>query len=170
MGNLLFSPSGRIGPSEFMKGMIVIAVIGAVLSLLPLVSLSAGMIGGFAGILLLFPLFCLLIKRSHDAGRSGWMSIAWFVLLIVLSLIVGQIITMFFAGDVVADTTAALEAAGESGDLGAVMEMTGDLAKKTAIPSAIGSIIYTVAGAYIINMLNKQDMDENQYGPRPVDM
>lgn len=164
MGNLLFSPSGRIGPSAFMQGMIILAVIGAVLSLLPLISLSIGMIGGFAGIILLFPLFCLLIKRSHDAGRSGWMSLAWFVLLIIISLIVSQVVMMVFGGDAAKEMEAAMEEAAASGAVGDIMEMTGDLAKKTAIPSALAGLVSTVAGAYIINMLNKSDMDENQYG------
>jgi len=70
MGNLLFSPSGRIGPSAFMKGMIILAVIGAVISLTGLINFQISQILGFVSFLLVIPLFFLLIKRTHDAGRS----------------------------------------------------------------------------------------------------
>ena len=84
MGNLLFSPSGRIGPSEFTKGIMILAVVSAVLTILPLISMSLAMVGGLVSLVLLFPLFCLLIKRSHDAGKSGWMSIVWFILFAII--------------------------------------------------------------------------------------
>ena len=165
MGNLLFSPKGRIGPSEFMKGMIILAVIGAALGLLSLVSVQAGMIGSVVGIAFLYPLFCLLIKRSHDAGRSGWMSLAWFVLLIIISVVVSQLVLMVMAGDAVKELELATEEAVSSGaGLSELMAMTGEVAKKTAIPSAIASLIATVLGAFVINLLNKTDPDENQYG------
>ncbi|WP_371396953.1 DUF805 domain-containing protein [Fretibacter rubidus] len=164
MGNLLFSPKGRIGPGPFMNGMVILAVIGAVISLAPLISVQLSMILGFAGILMLYPLFCLLIKRSHDAGRSGWMSLAWFVLLIIISVILSQIVMMLFGGDAMKDMEAAMEEAVSSGaGMGDIMEMTGDMAKKTAIPSAVAGFIATVLGAYVINMLNKTDPDANQY-------
>ena len=164
MGNLLFSPKGRIGPSEFMNGMIILAVIGAALGLLSLVSVQAGMIGSVVGIAFLYPLFCLLIKRSHDAGRSGWMSLAWFVLLIIISFVVSQLVLMVMAGDAVKELELATEEAVSSGaGLSELMAMTGEVAKKTAIPSAIASLIATVLGAFVINLLNKTDPDENQY-------
>ena len=71
MGNLLFSPSGRIGPNAFLKGMMILAIIGAVISLIGLVSFQASQILGYISFLLIIPLFFLLVKRSHDAGRSG---------------------------------------------------------------------------------------------------
>ena len=75
MGNLLFSPSGRIGPSEFIKGIMILAVISAVLTIIPMFSFTLGSMLSIIGIVLLYPLVCLLIKRSHDGGKSGWMSI-----------------------------------------------------------------------------------------------
>lgn len=45
MANLLFSPSGRVGPGAFLKGVGILAAIGAVIALLPLVSYQLGKIG-----------------------------------------------------------------------------------------------------------------------------
>ena len=161
MGNLLFSPSGRIGPSEFTKGIMILAVISAVLTILPLISMSLAMVGGLVSLVLLFPLFCLLIKRSHDAGKSGWMSIVWFILFAIIMVVLSQVVTMVFGGDV----KDAVNAAAESGDLAAVLEVSQSLAKKTAIPSAIAGLVGSFIAAFVINMLNKADDHENQYGP-----
>ena len=61
MGNLLFSPSGRIGPSAYMKGMIVLAVISAVINIIPLFSPGLAMILGLLSIVLIIPfLFCTI--------------------------------------------------------------------------------------------------------------
>ena len=35
MGNLLFSPSGRIGPGQFMSGVQILIIVAVVLAILP---------------------------------------------------------------------------------------------------------------------------------------
>ena len=166
MGNLLFSPSGRIGPSEFTKGIMILAVISAVLTLLPMVSMSLAMIGGLVSLLLLVPFFMLNIKRAHDAGKSGWMSIVHFIIYIILGVALSFLVGMFFAGSVDPEAMqAAAEEAAAAGDLAGVMEAAGDAAKAQAIPSAIGGLVISYIFAMIINAINKKDMHENQYGP-----
>ncbi len=156
MGNLLFSPSGRIGPSDYFKGMMIIAVIGALLSLLTLVSPTLGMVGSLASIVFLYCFFAMTIKRTHDAGRSGWMSIVWFIVLIVISIIISSII-----GAITGVGMMDLINASMSGDV----ELTQELTKKSVLPSAVGGLISYAVGAYVINMLNKGDPGDNQYGP-----
>jgi len=170
MGNLLFSPSGRIGPQEFFKGMMILAVIGAIISLTGLVSFQLSQILGFVSFLLLVPLFFLLIKRSHDAGRSGWMSIVWFILWIVIFIVASMLMGKVMPSAAEAEMKAAMESAMlEGGGLGDVMALTKEmgpaLAKQAAIPSAIAGLVGTAVGAFLINMLNKSDDHENQFGP-----
>jgi len=170
MGNLLFSPNGRIGPQEFFKGMMILAIISAVISLSGLVSFQLSQILGFVSLLLLIPLFFLLIKRSHDAGRSGWMSIVWFILWIIVFMIAAMLLSMVMPSAAEAEMKAAMESAMlEGGGLGDVMALTKEMgpaiAKQSAIPSAIAGLVGTAAGAFLINMLNKSDDHENQYGP-----
>jgi len=172
MGNLLFSPSGRVGPSAFFKGIMIISAISAVLSLMALVSYSLANILGILSIVLLVPFFFLLIKRSHDAGRSGWLSIVWFILFIILIFVMGSIIPSIFGGEEYAAMQRATEEAAASGDLGEIMAIATEfgepLAKKTAIPSAIGSLILGAVFAFVVNLLNKQDPGDNQFGPVPT--
>ena len=170
MGNLLFSPSGRISPSEFMKGMMILAAISAVFSLSGLVSFPLSQALGLAAFLLLIPLFFLLIKRSHDAGKSGWMSIVWFILWVIALIIVSMIMSAIIPSAAEAELKTAMESAMlEGGGLGEIMGLTKELgpqiAKQTAIPSAVGGLIATGLAAFLINMFNKRDDHENQYGP-----
>ncbi len=170
MGNLLFSPSGRIGPGAFMKGMMVLAVIGAIISLTGLISFQISQLLGFASFLMIIPLFFLLIKRSHDAGRSGWMSIVWFILWVVVFIILAMVMGAVMPSAAEAELKEAMEAAAAGGSgLGEIMAITKEMgpavAKQSAIPSAISGLVGTGIAAFLINMLNKSDNHDNQFGP-----
>ncbi|GLQ22079.1 DUF805 domain-containing protein [Algimonas porphyrae] len=167
MGNLLFSPSGRIGPSAYMKGMIVLAVISAIISLIPMFSPSLGMILGFVSLILIIPFIFLGIKRSHDAGKSGWMVLTHILLYIGVAVALGFLLQAIGMGPS-AEAEAAIEAASESADLGEVMRLSGELAQDQALPSAVASLVGTLVSAFLVNMFNKQDPGDNQYGPVPA--
>ncbi|GGX62329.1 hypothetical protein GCM10011309_10370 [Litorimonas cladophorae] len=174
MGNLLFSPSGRIGPAAFMKGMMVLAAISAIISLTGLFSFQISQLLGYVSFLLIIPSFFLLIKRSHDAGKSGWMSIVWFLLWLVIVIVISMILGAVMPGAAEAEMKLAMEArmAGATG-FGEIMEITKEitdefgpaLAKQAAIPSAIASLVATGIAAFLINMFNKSDAHDNQFGP-----
>lgn len=165
MGNLFFSPSGRIGPGAYMKGMLILGVIGAVINLLPLVSIGLAMIVSVLSLVLIIPFIFMSIKRAHDSGKSGWFSIVAIIIGIVISLILGMVVAAIGLGAAVDQE--AVNAAAEAGDLGAVMDAAGGAARAAAIPSAITNLIGAVATAFVFNMINKQDMGDNQYGPVP---
>jgi uncharacterized membrane protein YhaH (DUF805 family) len=169
MGNLLFSPSGRISPSDFMRGAIILIVIGAVLNILPMFSYSLSMVFSLLGLVTLWCWIVLFIKRLHDAGKSGWLCILAILAFIVASVIMSQIVTSMFAGDLSEQVKAITEEAAQSGDLGAVFkasaEMGAQIAKKTALPMAIGGAVVSYLIAYVTNMLLKSDPEENQFGP-----
>ena len=177
MANLLFSPSGRIGPSAFLKGVGIVAAIGAVLTLAPLISYKLGTMLGLVSIVLLFPLFCLVIKRLHDSGKSGWLSILFVILIGIVAIVLQSIAGSMFGGPAMADMQAATEELATSGaGLGEIMAATAELteeygpaiAKATAIPSAIAGFVGTMAGAFLVNLILKQDQAENQYGQPPL--
>lgn len=169
MGNLLFSPSGRINSGEFMKGAYALIAISFVLGILPLINYKIGSILSIVGIVLIWCWIVLFIKRLHDGGKSGWMCLLPILAFIVLSMIMSTVITSMFAGDMQAAMTEATEAAAESGDFGAIMsasmEMAEGIAKKTALPSAIGGAVVSFIIAYVTNMLIKRDDHDNQFGP-----
>ena len=157
MGNLLFSPSGRIGPSQYMRGMIIVAVISALLALLPLVSSALATIGSLVGFVFLYVFFALGIKRSHDAGKSGWMSITHFLLYLLVSTIVTFVIFSVF-GISLGDFFASIFSG--STDVAAIEEFT----EASTIPGAIATLISYPLNAFLVNMLNPHDPTPNQYG------
>ncbi|GHB02963.1 hypothetical protein GCM10009069_27180 [Algimonas arctica] len=164
MGNLLFSPSGRIGPSAYMKGIIIIAVIGAVFSLLTLVSAVFGAIGSAVGLLTFYIFIALGIKRSHDAGKSGWMVLthillSWGVLAVV----------MYILGMVTGISLSDIFSAALSGDQEAMNAF--EASTQTVgyvIPATILGMISPIVTGFLVNMFNKQDTGDNQFGPVPA--
>lgn len=177
MANLLLSPSGRIGPSAFLKGMAIVAGIGALITLLPLVSYQLGTMLGLVSIILLLPLFFLVIKRLHDSGKSGWLSILFVILIAIIGAVLQMVASNMFGGSAMAEMQAASEEIALSGaGFAEIMTATAELAetygpaiaKNTAIPSAIAGFIGTMAGAFVVNLILKQDGHENQYGHPPA--
>ncbi len=170
MGNLLFSPNGRIGPNEFWRGAIILIVLGALIQLAPLVSLTLGMVLGLLGLVLIWCWVVLWIKRFHDGGKSGWMSLIPIAVFILLSWIVSMVVASMFMGDMAQDMavmTENMENMAEddpSAALGGMMDMVSSMGKKTALPSAISGAIVSALIAYVGNMLIKQDPEENQWG------
>ena len=61
------SARGRIDRRTFWAGVVVLAIFTAALQFL-------GPIGRLSSLVLTAPLICLLSKRLHDLGRSGWFS------------------------------------------------------------------------------------------------
>ena len=177
MANLLFSPSGRIGPAAFLKGIGIIAAIGAVITVVPMFSLSLGTTLSFVSILLLIPLFMLVIKRLHDSGKSGWLSILFVILIGIIAAVLQSVASNMFGGSAMAEMKAATEELTTSGaSFGEIMAATQELAveygpaiaKNTAIPSAIAGFFGTMGGAFLVNLILKQDAHENQYGHPPA--
>ena len=169
MGNLLFSPSGRISPSEFMRGAIILIVVGFVLGILPLINFQIGSMLSLLGIITLWCWIVLFIKRFHDGGKSGWMCIIPIIAFIILSMIISTIVTGMFAGDLNAQMQEAAAEAAESGDFGAIMgasmEMGSAIAKKTALPAAIAGAVVSYIIAFATNSIVGHDDHENQFGP-----
>jgi len=171
MGNLLFSPNGRISSAEFMKGAIILIVLGAIAALAPLINMTLALVLGFASIVLWWCWSVLWVKRFHDGSKSGWMTLVVVLVWIFIGWLVSIMLLPMFVGDTAqqaAEMAEAMESAGEEGDLGGMwgmmMEMMGSTAKKTAIPNTIMGIVVSGAVAYVGNMLIKQDPDDNQWG------
>jgi uncharacterized membrane protein YhaH (DUF805 family) len=88
IGNLLFSPTGRISRKPFWIGFVIIVVVYFALSLLSLVAGPlASLIALITIILVVYMACCVHSKRLHDFGKTGWLFglalIATFILFII---------------------------------------------------------------------------------------
>jgi len=169
MGSLLFSPSGRIGPSQFMKGYMIVILISLVIGLLPAVMPALAVVAIPISLALLWMTIVLWVKRYHDCGKTGWMCLIPIVVGIIASVILSAVLTpMFVDADAAAAAAEAAAEAAEAGDVGGAFSA----AMGASGLSTVGTIILSVAGAvlsYVIalvfNNMIKHDAHDNQYGP-----
>ena len=160
MGNLLFSPSGRIGPSDFMKGAIILIVLTAILSLPAILGLPSivATITGLLSFVLLWCWIALWIKRYHDGGKSGWTSLLPILVYLVLIIIAYAAIA---GGPFMELMNATMNGADEE----ALKEMETAMNKETGLPVTLVSVVISLAIAFLFNKMIKQDLHDNQFGP-----
>lgn len=166
MGNLLFSPGGRIGADAFMKGAVVLIVIGIILKILPLINYQ---LGSTLNPLVIITLWCwivLFVKRLHDAGRSGWITVLIVIIYIIFALILQEIVVSMYAADIQAQFQEMMvESSNLNSIIQAIFEMQPKMTEKTALPMAIGGAVLSYTFAYVVNTLLPHDPNDNKYGP-----
>lgn len=160
MGNLLFSPSGRIGPSEFMKGVIVLIVVALLLSLPGLLGLPK-IVETLSSVLSLVTLWCwvvLWVKRYHDGGKSGWTCL----LPIIVYIIVFFVVMAAIAGGSFMEMMELVTNGATDAEVEAFESV---MMSKIGLPIIIASVVVSFAIAFLFNKTIKQDTHDNQFGP-----
>jgi uncharacterized membrane protein YhaH (DUF805 family) len=152
--DVLFNPTGRIGPVAFRNAALILIAIGAMFSLLPLAAPQLAMFSFFS-FALLYPWAVIWVKRFHDAGKSGKMFLAVLAAWWVVSAIVSWIISSQFAPPVVPPTDPA--------NFSMVETMTEQMVA-VALPAAIANAMISLAFALLINEQIKSDPGTNEYG------
>ena len=172
MGKLLFSPKGRISQLSFLKGFGLIVLLHALITMLGAFNLAASGALALLSLLLFYPVICLLIKRNHDGGKSGWVSIVWLILFIIIWFMVTSMAQNMTGGDILAEMKELTQAALEDGDLGAMLALAEEyaepLAKKTSVATGAARFVGLMVAAFVMNLIIGADKGENQYGPVPV--
>lgn len=163
MGNLLFSPSGRIGPGQFMSGATILVVIGLLIALLP-VFVPALVMLNIIGLVLIWCWVVIWVKRYHDGGKSGWMCLIPIVIYLVLGGILGAVLAGMFVDVEAAERMAS---ATEAGDIGALMKFAGSGGMTTTggIIAAVATAALSYVIALVFNNMIKHDAHDNQFGP-----
>lgn len=83
---LYASFSGRLNRKPYWIAAIVLSIAGIVLQLL--VTFLLGQLAGFVvGVIFLYPSFALTVKRAHDRNRPTWLIGAFFVLMVLITLL-----------------------------------------------------------------------------------
>ncbi len=159
MGSLFFSMKGRINGSIFQKGAFILIAIGAVLTLITYFVPGLTIILSLLSLVLIWPWLALWIKRFHDAGKSGWMSllalIVWGLFSWVGSLVVNIIKPI--------DEDMVQEAM-TSGNLAAIIEAFTLAARPQFFLALASSIIVSLLVVFLFNAIIKSDPEENQFG------
>jgi len=159
MGNLLFSPNGRINSGEFMKGAIILVVLGAILTMPATFGMKGiGAALGYLSYLLAFPWVVIWIKRYHDAGKSGWLClIPLLVYAVLLIVIMGFLLSGEFGQMIELASSGASQAEQQA--------FTESMMKGKEVPLTLAGIGTSLVVAFLFNNLIKGDDHENQFGP-----
>ncbi|MFN4025077.1 MAG: DUF805 domain-containing protein [Hyphomonas sp.] len=166
---LFLSPNGRIDQPTYWRAVLILFAISAGLSV---ISAFVSPFLGMLGIVFIWPWIAVHVKRFHDAGKTGWFTVAMVVVALVVSMILGFILPGLFGIDQAAmqlEVQREIEAAGNdpAAAIGAAMEASRRAAQVQLLPSVLSTLIVTgVIGA--IMGLFKTDPGDNQYGPGPA--
>ena len=158
--NLYLSPNGRISQSTYWRGVITLFVVSAVLSV---VSAFVSPFLGMLGLVVIWPWIVLHVKRLHDGGMTGWITIAVIVAAIVISFILGMVLQPLLGVNQAA-IQEEINAVAASGDVGAIMDVTKDLSKKQLPASLLQSALMTGIIGFGMSLI-KSDPAPNDYGP-----
>jgi len=145
--SVFFSANGRMGQRDFWIAALILIVAWIVSHVLHFFAF-------FAWLLLTYCWICILSKRLHDAGRSGWLNLVPFILGCgagLISLVIGGVaaITALAMGGSHADWTMLL------GSMGIIAGLWG--------------VVFLVDLVFLLWVgLGHSDTGDNRYGPPPV--
>ncbi|PHQ66820.1 MAG: hypothetical protein COB92_06830 [Robiginitomaculum sp.] len=165
MGNLLFSPSGRIDAHTFKRGAVILLTINVLLWQAWLISLGAGVIAFFASLVLVYCWGCLFAKRFHDASKSGWMYLLIFIIFLVVSYMVGSVLLGVMSPDIVTEAENLQETIDmDNPDVEYLLGVYDRMLKAMSLPFTISYLAVGGALAFGVNAMLKTDPEPNEHG------
>lgn len=168
---LYLTPNGRIDQPTYWRAVLTLFAVSCAISA---VSAFVSPFLSIAGLILIWPWIAVHVKRFHDSGKSGWLTVAMVVLAIIVSMVAGMLLLGIFGVNSVAlqaDMQRDIEAAASGGDPSAAISAAMDASKKIAqaqlIPNILSTGIVTGVVGFVMGLINKTDPNDNQYGPGP---
>lgn len=160
MGNLLFSPKGRIAAKPYWIGLAIIIVVSIATSFL---AKALGPAGGSLSLLInlvvIYVSVCVMGKRRHDFGKSAWGVVFLYIFTIVISIVA---LFMFGGTEYFQAVMADPEAAQDPVAAEAMMKEHVQIVPwmvVTYLPFLIFAVLWG---------LKPGDTGDNKYGPPPA--
>lgn len=163
MGNLLFSPNGRIARNRFWQGMVVLTV-GTVLVVAAYSNFHPML--WYLHALLIYPYICVHGKRLHDVGTSAWWVLLIWLGVVVSGMIFQAILSPFFVTPEIANMQEEILDRALAGDFEGTMEGSRIVAKKLMPVSISAALLSNLVAAIIVGLLPTEPR-ENKHGPVP---
>lgn len=148
MGNLFFSPSGRIGSQDFMKAGVILIIAGIGLSLMKNWAPSLGLLAGLATFMLLYPWICIWLKRLRAGDKGGEMMFAYIALYAFLLMVLTVVALKMFGNTALWDAVMAYskQEITMSEYMTVIENESGSLALPSLIAGVIASFLTLVIG------------------------
>ena len=162
---LFFNPQGRITKAQFQTGALVLIAISFVLALLPAVVggtalMAVSGVTSLIGLVMIWCWIALWIKRLHQGGITGWMTIllglGWFF----INSVVGSVMTALMAPELMSMS------AGSEGFMEAIQQSM-EMSRELAVPNAIAGALVSAGYVFVANAALPSHDGENKYGPPP---
>lgn len=162
MGELFFSPQGRISSADFMRGGYILVLISIALGLSNLVNAPLGMALSIFNFVLMFMWAVIWIKRLHDGNKSGWMFFAYIGLYGVISFAGALVMLMFVGGEEFMQIV--IEKASESLSDEDFQTKVEAWSLANMVPLLIAKSLASLLTIYIGDKTIPTDTGDNQYG------
>jgi len=167
---LYLSPNGRIDQQIYWRAVLTLFGISAAISVL---GAFVNPLLGLLGLVFVWPWIAVHVKRFHDAGKTGWLTVALVALALVLYVILGLAVPGLLGVDtaeIEAEMQREMERASSRNDGGAMFSAMMDGARRANQAQLVSGIVSTgivtgVLGA-IMGLL-RTDPNDNQHGPGP---
>ncbi|WP_321488533.1 hypothetical protein [uncultured Hyphomonas sp.] len=164
ISHVLLSPKGRIGPRDFLRGLILLTGAGTVIQVL---TVAASIGAALLQYPLLWAYFCVLAKRLHDAGQTAWFNLLILFGFVVASSILNAVLLPVLSPQMMPLMTEIQEIGlkdGIGGMLKAQQDHALQIARGTALPT-LASFLLASAGLALIGARLPSDPDANVHGP-----
>ena len=167
LSGILFNPQGRISPSEFWRGAIILigaSIVFGVVSAYSSIAVSS--ILTLASFLMIYPMICVYGKRFHDNGRTAWLVIVVFLVGGVIYLVSSSVLLPIMAPEVAAFQEELAEQAA-NGEIGFadIMERSREMSTDGPVLmlGIVVTLITSLLPAFFVARL-ESDPDENEHG------
>jgi len=96
---ILFGSSGKLSPIEFAQGLVALVAVSAAMQIIGMVFSSLGplallwsLVSIVVAVVLIYAWICVFSKRFHDAGQSGWMTVAAILAAIIVQWVINAVV------------------------------------------------------------------------------
>jgi uncharacterized membrane protein YhaH (DUF805 family) len=168
---LFLTPNGRIDQPTYWRAVLILFGISAALTV---ASAFVSTFIGFLSVVFIWPWIAVHVKRFHDSGKTGWMTVAMVVLAVIVSMVSSLILPGLFGVDQLAlqeEMMRDIERS-SSGDpasaMAAAMQASQKIAQAQLLPGILSTGIVTGVVGAVMGAINKTDPNDNPYGPGPA--
>lgn len=157
-GNLLFSPSGEVGPRPFIIGAAILSALLFLIKASSLISVSIAGILGVVGLVLIYCWYALFAKRFRFSGKSAALAIIPVAAIVLIgAFVIDALVQRMIAPELMDEMTVAVAEAVESeglmGSMTVAQEYAARVAEATALPVAAARAAFSLVIAWLTNLL-----------------
>lgn len=164
IGYVLLSPKGRIGPRDFLRGLVLLT--GAVV-LIRAVALNTYVGVAELQFVLLWGYLCVFGKRLHDAGQTAWLSLAFLLGYVIGATLVSTLLMPILSPQIM-PLVKEMQAFSVKGDLAGMLKLQQEhlveLVKGKAL-TTLASFLIASAGLGFAGANLPSDPNPNVHGP-----